>query len=343
MAASIGTPGNSASIRAILGRYFLPIALVFLAVIMLPTFVNALIRNFGLGLASIVVGVAVSAYLYRAQYREMIHEFRSARKWKQGAEGEMLVGDVLAKLPDTYVVFHDYKPIDSNGKPTAWNVDHIVIGPTGVFVVETKNYSQARVTPAAKNQFTRKNVKQVDGNAIEFKKQLVAWSGGKLADQFVQPLLVYTQANAYVEQPFEGRVKVIPLKWLEHDITARTGNELDPDSVYRIARVLHTRLIWDFRELYRPELDRFGHLSKEFKLDRAAGRAQTSSSDAGNGVESESEAPADSSMAIPTHCPRCGAPLVRRIASKGPREGMSFMGCSRYGRTGCRYVHNLAE
>lgn len=50
-----------------------------------------------------------------------------------GAEGERLTGRVLDKL-DGYVVLHDRKIPGSKA-----NIDHIAIGPGGVFVVGTKN------------------------------------------------------------------------------------------------------------------------------------------------------------------------------------------------------------
>ncbi|MBO8436467.1 MAG: NERD domain-containing protein [Spirochaetes bacterium] len=38
-------------------------------------------------------------------------------------------------------------------------------------------------------------------------------------------------------------------------------------------------------------------------------------------------------------CPRCGAPLVVRTAKKGPNSGSRFLGCSRY--PDCRYTRNI--
>ncbi len=53
-----------------------------------------------------------------------------------GLQGERLVGEMLAWLmKDGFDVYHDY-PIDPNGK--SGNIDHIVVGPNGVFSIETK-------------------------------------------------------------------------------------------------------------------------------------------------------------------------------------------------------------
>jgi len=55
------------------------------------------------------------------------------RAWGIGAQGERVTGRELDKLPDGYRVLHDLRILGSRA-----NVDHVVVGPTGVFVVESK-------------------------------------------------------------------------------------------------------------------------------------------------------------------------------------------------------------
>jgi hypothetical protein len=56
-------------------------------------------------------------------------------RWRKGAAGERRVGKTLAKLPKAeWAVLHDV-PIGGRGA----NVDHLVIGPGGVFTLNTKN------------------------------------------------------------------------------------------------------------------------------------------------------------------------------------------------------------
>ncbi len=59
-----------------------------------------------------------------------------AMNWAKGAEGERITAQRLAALPARYVVFHDLHVPGSSA-----NVDHLVIGPTGVFMVDSKAYS----------------------------------------------------------------------------------------------------------------------------------------------------------------------------------------------------------
>ncbi|MGZ8586050.1 MAG: nuclease-related domain-containing protein, partial [Actinomycetota bacterium] len=55
------------------------------------------------------------------------------RSWRKGAFGERLNGWLLDRLPTGWHVFHDV----SIGQRGA-NVDHVVVGPGGVFTVNTK-------------------------------------------------------------------------------------------------------------------------------------------------------------------------------------------------------------
>jgi hypothetical protein len=56
------------------------------------------------------------------------------RAWRRGAHGEMFVGWLLGRLPDGWYVFNDI-PVGERGA----NIDHLVVGPGGVFTVNTKN------------------------------------------------------------------------------------------------------------------------------------------------------------------------------------------------------------
>jgi hypothetical protein len=60
-----------------------------------------------------------------------------ARTWQRGAHGERHTARLLDRLVrDGYVVFHD---LAVPGSPA--NVDHLVIGPSGVFVIDSKQWT----------------------------------------------------------------------------------------------------------------------------------------------------------------------------------------------------------
>lgn len=60
----------------------------------------------------------------------------TTESWRKGQEGEVRTGRALDALPQGYIVLHDLRMPSSRA-----NLDHVVIGPTGAFSVETKNYS----------------------------------------------------------------------------------------------------------------------------------------------------------------------------------------------------------
>lgn len=69
---------------------------------------------------------------------ERLH--RAAELWERGAEGERRTAEALAALPaHEWTVFHD---VPWPGRARA-NIDHVAVGPTGVFVIDSKHWSGA--------------------------------------------------------------------------------------------------------------------------------------------------------------------------------------------------------
>jgi hypothetical protein len=78
--------------------------------------------------------VAVALLGWRLRFRPS----EQARTWRRGAHGERHTARLLDRLTrDGYVVFHDLA-LPGN---TSANVDHLVIGPTGVFVIDSKQWT----------------------------------------------------------------------------------------------------------------------------------------------------------------------------------------------------------
>jgi len=80
------------------------------------------------------------------------------RPLRLGLLGEQSVAEQLQSLlADGYRVFHD---VPSDGK---WNIDHVVVGPAGVFAIETKSRTKR---PGKKGERDHEAV--FDGKAIHF-------------------------------------------------------------------------------------------------------------------------------------------------------------------------------
>jgi hypothetical protein len=87
---------------------------------------------------------------------------RHAEMYERGAAGERRTADRLATLPAGWVVLHDVR---WPGRRFA-NIDHVVVGPSGIFVIDSKNWS-GRVTlrDGVLRQNGRSREKQVAGCA----------------------------------------------------------------------------------------------------------------------------------------------------------------------------------
>jgi hypothetical protein len=82
------------------------------------------------GLVGLVVAVLVG---WRLRFRPS----EQARTWQRGAQGERHTARLLRRLHrDGYVVFHDLAVPGFDA-----NVDHLVIGPSGVFVLDSKQWT----------------------------------------------------------------------------------------------------------------------------------------------------------------------------------------------------------
>ncbi len=87
-----------------------------------------------------------SADELEAQGRELLARAQWARgratALAKGAEGERVVGGLLDELADEgWVVLHDRRRLPSSPA----NIDHIAIGPGGVFVIDAKNWTGGRL------------------------------------------------------------------------------------------------------------------------------------------------------------------------------------------------------
>lgn len=70
--------------------------------------------------------------------RKLARAEQQLQAWRQGAEGERRTAAVLTALQSHgWIVLHD---LHWPGRPYA-NIDHVAIGPTGVFVIDSKNWS----------------------------------------------------------------------------------------------------------------------------------------------------------------------------------------------------------
>jgi hypothetical protein len=128
------------------------------------------------------------------------------RRWAQGARGEVAVAQRLEGLPTGWWVLHDI-PVGHHGA----NIDHVVIGPTGVFTLNTKNLtgsvwvaSRALMVNGQKTDYLRKARWEAQRAA-----RLLSDATSQNVD--VHPLLVIFARHLTIREQPEG-VSVVPAR-----------------------------------------------------------------------------------------------------------------------------------
>ena len=81
---------------------------------------------------------------------------QSTTAWEGGAIGEELLAERLHDLPDTFRVLHDRRI-----PRTRANIDHIAIGPSGVWVIDAKRYKGKRPALHVEGGFLRPRVESL--------------------------------------------------------------------------------------------------------------------------------------------------------------------------------------
>jgi hypothetical protein len=142
-------------------------------------------------------------------------------RYDRGAEGEEYVGQILDELDPGWFVIHDAHLERSN-------VDHIVIGPPGLFTIETKS----NAGPIRVHRLHGRLIRQ----AHHEREQVQRVSGIR-----TEPLVVYSRAE--IDRPGHRRkgVRVLPAEMLRGYLDRR-AHRLDPDQV----REIHRRLVEAF-------------------------------------------------------------------------------------------------
>lgn len=161
------------------------------------------------------------------------------RKYELGLSGERAVGEELNQLMlEGYHVFHDY-PAGPN-----WNIDHIVIGRSGVYAIETKTRRKKKPKDGGDDHkiiFDGKvlhfpcetstcGLKQAQDNATGLADQL----SKALAEPIhVQPILTFP--GWFITRTGKNGVLVVNAKEIRRCIVSSDRPQLSPKQIEQIA------------------------------------------------------------------------------------------------------------
>jgi len=231
----------------------------------------------------------------------LIKKYRSRIK---GIIGEKIVSQQLEKvILEKYKVLHDILIKTKNGTT---QIDHVVISPYGLMVIETKNYkgwiygkeeSEYWTQVIYKNKFKFRNpIKQNWGHICALKEVLPEYK-----DITFHSIIVIA-GSAKVKTMHDIRTKVIYPNMLYETILNHRGiQKLNEEDIEKIYQTLKSMSLDDKKER-KEHIKHVKRIIKEKRMNRAY-----------------------------IKCPNCGSKLVRRTGQYG-----SFLGCSRYPK--CTYT-----
>ena len=187
--------------------------------------------------------------------------------WYKGALGEMEVGRILAELGSGYEVLHAV-PV---GKAES-DIDHVVIGPPGVFTLNTKNHSGQRVWVGGSTFMVNGARSPHIPNAVyEARRAARLLSAAAGEDVPVSALLVLIEPAALTIKKRPAGVEILTARRLPRWLS-RQPQVLGPADVERIAAVARRPGVWHENP---PESQAADSLRSGFDaLDRSVRRAR---------------------------------------------------------------------
>ena len=245
-----------------------------------------------------------SDYEHEFHRNDDSHQEAEAYAENLGQKGEMAVSKILSSLPKGYIVINDLLIPTRRGTS---QIDHIVISQSGIFVIETKNYSGVIYG----SQDSEKWTKYYQGRSYEFYNPIRQNSAHisalarilNIGQHVFIPIIVFTtRADLNIDQNISGAIVTF---------TDRLKNK-----------------ILDFSDILLPEQEIENIAAKIRKANITDDSARQNHREWARQAAKNSEKKIERGI-----CPRCGGILVNRKSKYG-----AFIGCSNYPQ--CKFKTN---
>jgi hypothetical protein len=147
--------------------------------------------------------------------------------WFRGALGERRVGELLGRLDSSWRVLHAV-PVGAKGS----DIDHVVIGPGGVFTINTKNHAGQDVWVANRtfmiNGRRTPHIRVAEHEAERAAAALTAAVGVPVA---VKPIIAVVDPRKLIVRELPATVQVLPsgqlLRWLRTRTAVLSERDVD--------------------------------------------------------------------------------------------------------------------
>jgi len=165
------------------------------------------------------------------------------RAWRIGADGEQAVAARLAKLGPEWKVLHAV-PVGDRGS----DIDHVVIGPAGVFTINTKHHPHASVWVGGNtfmvNGHRQPYVRNSRHEAQRASRLLTAACGFPVNATGLIAVMGAHEGFTVKEQPPGGDVHVLTRREVDRWLRMRPGDVLDPAQVEAVHDAARRSTTW---------------------------------------------------------------------------------------------------
>jgi hypothetical protein len=172
--------------------------------------------------------------LFNSMDRRLKQLDKELDAFHRGEDGETTVARALARFPDEFYVINDLST-------PFGNLDHVVVGPTGVFLLDTKSW-RGVVAPDGKGELLvngqptdRSYIRSFVGRALGLRDRVRLLAPG--LDPFYQAVFVFTAARVEAPWGTTGNLHCIRDEQL-HDyiVDKKFGQKLRPEDTRTIAQ-----------------------------------------------------------------------------------------------------------
>lgn len=193
-------------------------------------------RSLGWLFLPAVTAVLLWRIAHYANRRVEKHETKRLN-WRKGALGEYEVGAELERLSNEFFIFHDVNTKKGN-------FDHVVVGPTGLFAIETKNWN-GLIEADATGELKRNGKAVSSGHVGKFlrrtmmlRDQLVSLT--QSSGLYVRSAMVFPNAHVAAKFGDTGHVHCMGLNRLRDYIdNAEFSQKFSRDNIDVLVRALN--------------------------------------------------------------------------------------------------------
>ena len=194
-----------------------------------------------------------------------------ARSWYSGALGEIVVANALSQLGEGWTVLHAV-PVG----PTSVEIDHLILGPGGIFTINTKNHSGKKIWIGGStflvNGYKQEHMRN-SAHQAEWASRLLSSVTGRPVT--VTPLIVVVNPSSITTGRKQPRVTVLSSNTLKRWLVKRP-RVLSDRAVAHFSMFAEERSTWHTEPVTIDDttdrLCRFGEL--RIAVDAARQRAR---------------------------------------------------------------------